>query len=887
MTTEPHLALPLSFGSFTKGMLDAKSEFIEKLPLAIYACDAEGRVLWYNTLATTLWGRVPRTGDDTEKYCGSYRLYFGGKPISREETPMAFVLRTGQAVHGVEGKVERPDGSTIWATVHIDPVVDETGRLIGAINCFHETTAMHDANERLHEQERRLAATYQHAGSGIAEVDAQGRLLRVNGHLCELMHRTEEDLVGRSIFDDSLAEDVEHDRAQFQRQVAGELDRYTIEKRILRQDGSMLWATVTSSLVRDAHGQFLYAVRVQHDISDRRQVQEVLALRVQEQTALHQFTDRLQHALTHAEVYEAALDAISAALRCPRASILQFDKSATMKFVAWRGLSDAYRSAVEGHSPWSTDEQNPQPICYADVETADLSDPLKALVRHEGIAAVAFIPVQDSGRLLGKFMAYYDRPHVFTDAEIDVALTIARQLGFGIERIRADHAAQRLIAIVESSRDAIVATNIDGIVTTWNRGAEQLFGWAAEEMVGQSITVLIPPERLDEEAHILARIRAGEAVDHFETARLRKDGSLMDISLTVSPLRDARGRIVGLSKIARDISERKEAEAKLRNSEQRLQDLLAAVPAAIYTTDANGKITYFNQAAIDLAGRTPTLGSDEWCVTWKLYLPDGTPLPHDQCPMAISLKEGRAVRGVEAVAERPDGSRVPFIPYPTPMRDARGQVVGGINMLVDISERKQAETQQNVLLNELNHRVKNNMQMLQSLLFASARQSRSDEARRTLEDASSRVAAMAAAQRVLYDTTDAANFSAPELLAAVCQTAQQTFPSHIRISSRADPGELTNDIAMPLALILNELLTNAVKHGTNGHADVIRVSLSRERSGHLLTVEDDGPGFDLDEIRHSSSGLRLVDGLSRQLRGTFTVSRGSATRCSLSFPCEG
>jgi two-component sensor histidine kinase len=354
------------------------------------------------------------------------------------------------------------------------------------------------------------------------------------------------------------------------------------------------------------------------------------------------------------------------------------------------------------------------------------------------------------------------------------------------------------------------------------------------------------------------------------------------------------------------------------------------LPLAIYACDAEGRVLWYNTLARKLWGRVPRIGDDteKYCGCYRLHFggkqisrdetqtpmafvlrtgeavhgaegkverPDGStiwatlhidPVVDEagrQCPMAISLKEGRAVRGVEAVAERPDGSRVPFIPYPTPMRDARGRVVGGINMLVDISERKQAETQQNVLLNELNHRVKNNMQMLQSLLFASARQSRSEEARRTLEDASSRVAAMAAAQRVLCDTT-AANFSAPELLAAVCQTAQQTFPSHITISTRADPGELTNDIAMPVALILNELLTNAVKHGTNGHADTIRVSLLREASGHLLTVEDDGPGFDLDEVLRKSSGLRLVDGLSRQLRGTFTVSRGSATRCSLRFP---
>src|SRR5437899_10473896 len=128
--------------------------------------------------------------------------------------------------------------------------------------------------------------------------------------------------------------------------------------------------------------------------------------------------------------------------------------------------------------------------------------------------------------------------------------------------------------------------------------------------------------------------------------------------------------------------------------------------------------------------------------------------------MAIALKEGRAIRNAEVVAQRPDGTRVPFIPYPTPLRDGVGKIIGAINLLVDVSERKQAETQQRILLNELNHRVKNNMQMLQILLEAGTRRAKSREAREVLDEASSRVMAMAAAQRVLYTTPDATRFNA-------------------------------------------------------------------------------------------------------------------------------
>ncbi len=120
-------------------------------------------------------------------------------------------------------------------------------------------------------------------------------------------------------------------------------------------------------------------------------------------------------------------------------------------------------------------------------------------------------------------------------------------------------------------------------------------------------------------------------------------------------------------------------------------DLLEALPVAIYTTDGKGRITFYNRAAAELWGHHPELGTSQWCGSWRLYWPDGRPLPHDECPMAVALKEGREVRGVEAIAERPDGTRVRFLPYPTPLRDASGRLVGAINLLMDITARHDAD----------------------------------------------------------------------------------------------------------------------------------------------------------------------------------------------------
>jgi PAS domain S-box-containing protein len=120
-------------------------------------------------------------------------------------------------------------------------------------------------------------------------------------------------------------------------------------------------------------------------------------------------------------------------------------------------------------------------------------------------------------------------------------------------------------------------------------------------------------------------------------------------------------------------------------------NLLEALPVAVYTTDADGRITFYNRAAAELWGHHPELGSSQWCGSWRLYWPDGRPLPHNECPMAIALKEGREVRGIEAIVERPDGTRVRFLPCPTPLRDSSGRLVGAINLLMDVTEHHDAE----------------------------------------------------------------------------------------------------------------------------------------------------------------------------------------------------
>jgi PAS domain S-box-containing protein len=145
-------------------------------------------------------------------------------------------------------------------------------------------------------------------------------------------------------------------------------------------------------------------------------------------------------------------------------------------------------------------------------------------------------------------------------------------------------------AIVNSSSDAIISKDLNGIVTSWNKGAERVFGYTAAEIVGRPVSTLFPPDRVDEEPNILARIRRGELIDHYETVRRRKDGTLIDISLTVSPIIDADGNIIGASKVARDITQ-------LRREEERLRVTLSCIGDAVISTDAAERIVFMNPTA--------------------------------------------------------------------------------------------------------------------------------------------------------------------------------------------------------------------------------------------------------------------------------------------------
>jgi PAS domain S-box-containing protein len=227
------------------------------------------------------------------------------------------------------------------------------------------------------------------------------------------------------------------------------LDRLTpdcpvvhIENRFTSRQGER-WTLWTNRALGFDYQGWLEAQSTGIDITERKRFEEALDTNARRIAALYELTDRLQRAASFQDVYETAIDAILRALGCERASILLFDDAGVMRFVAWRGLSETYRGAVEGHSPWRAEESNPRPFGIEDLAAADLAESLREAIRREQIGALAFIPVLGEGRLIGKFMAYYAQPHRFSEDELEAALMIGHQVGFAVQRRRTEMERRR------------------------------------------------------------------------------------------------------------------------------------------------------------------------------------------------------------------------------------------------------------------------------------------------------------------------------------------------------------------------------------------------------------------------------------------------------------
>src|SRR5579864_3497716 len=239
-----------------------------------------------------------------------------------------------------------------------------------------------------------------------------------------------------------------------------------------------------------------------------------------------------------------------------------------------------------------------------------------------------------------------------------------------------------LAAIIESSEDAIASKDLNGIITSWNKSAERLFGYTAEEIIGKPVTTIIPPELHDDEPRILSKIRAGERIEHFETVRVHKDGRRLIVSLTVSPIKDEKGRIVGAAKIVRDITQKK----KLEEDALRLAAIVESSDDAIASKDLNGIVTTWNRSAEKLFGYKA-----EEIIGKSITLIIPQELHQDENMILDKIRRGEKIEHFETVRVRKNGERIDVSLTISPMKNNFGKVIGAAKIVRDITEKKKID----------------------------------------------------------------------------------------------------------------------------------------------------------------------------------------------------
>ncbi|WEX75443.1 PAS domain S-box protein [Sinorhizobium numidicum] len=862
---------------------------LDALPVAIYTTDENGIITYYNRAAALLAGREPELGKD--RWCVSWRLRRpDGSALPHHQCPMARALKEGKPIRGKELVAVRPDGTTVPLLPYPTPIFNASGALSGAVNLLIDLTERKKSEllasereaecRRLAERESRyLAAIVESSDDAIVSKDLNGIITSWNQGAERLFGYMADEVLGRPITI-LMPPAYENEEPRILERIRrGErIDHYETKRR--RKDGSLIDISLTISPVRDAEGRIIGASKIARDITERKQAKEVLSIRLREQAALYRLTEKLHRAKDIEEVYEAALDAIQTALACDRASILLFDRSQTMRFVAWRGLSEPYRRAVDGHSPWTSEDKDPEPIFIRDIAEAVISDDLRAVIEAEGIRALGFIPLVTEGKLIGKFMAYYNLPHSFADDEIRMALTIGRQLGFSVQRMRAEQArrlaeeqlrrneanerarAAELLAIMEAVPASIwIARTPDCSVINGNRSSYELLRLPPDSNLSLSappderpanFRVFSMGEMLKPDELPVQRAARGEEVQNFEEEIRFDDGTSLYLFGNATPLRDSAGEVVGAVAASVDITERKQTEEALQESERRLQLALSAGRMGAWEWNLTTGEVIWSSGLEALHGLEPgAFGGTLADFKRDIHPDDLVAVEHD----IASVMETRENYHTVYRIRRADGT--------VRWMEAFGQFSphgGGPEKLagvcMDITERKQAEAQRNLLVAELSHRVKNTLATVTSI----ARQSFSTnpdvhDAHRSFD---ARIRALAQTHTRLAE----ASWSGVSLETILFdELAPYRDENRDNVAFAGPPTMLPPRHALTLGLAAHELATNAAKHGAltvrTGRVSVRWTIDPRDNRLRICWSETGGPS--VLEPKHNGFGRLLLE----------------------------
>lgn len=669
----------------------------------------------------------------------------------------------------------------------------------------------HDESNGARESERLLRLITDHSPVLIAYVGTDRTYKFVNKPYAERFGLRRQDIVGRTIRDVLGEEAYASIEPYVDAALRGERVEFERELAYRRIGAHYVWVTYEPEF--DEVGQVAGFVTTVLDITDRKQAEERVSIE-------GRFSDLIVNSL-------------------PGVFYLINEHG---QFLRWN-------KSLEEVSEYSGEEiSKMSPLdFFGGTDKQLIAERIQQVFRDGEATAEADLITKGGGKI----------PYFFTGKKIEFGHNPCLT-GMGIDvtrRRQAEMAQSYLAAIVEFSDDIIVSMSLDGAVTSWNKGAERTFGYSAEEVVGKPIRVLIPPELGQEEEETLRKLRSGKSVEHYETQRVRKDGSRIQISATVSPIRSASGEIVGASEIAHDITQRKREESVLRESEERFRALADSAPVLVWMQDASGGI-FVNRAYLDflgLGGQATIRGTD-----WEQYIH-----PEDREAYVAAYLDCLARRApfdAEFRFRRRDGEYRWMRSVAVPRLTAEGEFVGYTGCTFDIHEARmaaaalrEADRHKDEFLAMLAHELRNPLAPIRNAAEALKMIAPPDPELQKLRDMIYRQ--VTHMSRLVDDLLDVSRITQNkielrkerlELMTAIVRAVETSRPMidarkhRLTVSLSPDPGQVEGDLTR-LSQVISNLLDNAAKYTGEGG----NILLTSEKLGSqvVIRVKDDGIGI--------------------------------------------